>query len=922
MGAWCVGRIQSPSISIHYAAGVYAPAIFYLNISAAINKAFSPWRLSLAISKEKRKPCLIIAVHTCLITEFEMSVVVLKKAPLAVFALLLAVAIAPVVGSSPAFGLDLSAQIGGESTDGAFVNAQDVEGETYLFLPAQADLAHIALKNGEGDVEVWSNALGQFVPAADGVNLIDLGIAEQDGSILPSGSDATIRIAGVESSLTIMKSANIRSAFVTTEHDRSYIESSSNHSVTDTGRLVVFAPDSDEAYFDQEIAGIRGRGNTTWANSDKKPYQIKLNKKADILQDGQKTKTWLLIANAADPTLLRNTISFDLANYLGVDGTPSCEPCDLYYNGEYRGSYLITEKVKVEKNGVNIDDLDDANAAVNEGSDSLANPYAHMKWAVNDRGEKFSYVEGLNNPGNITGGYLVELDDKASGELSTFYAGGHYFTLHTPEIATYDEVKYISELFADALAAAHAGGEDPTTGKTVDELFDVQSLVATGLAEAFLLDGDYMFSSSYFYVRADSGIVSLGPIWDCDRSFYSDKADSAASAFDREFISGNPELIAAMDAGCTQNLAPAVKDILLGGVDAASSDGGLRSIAFYKSEIAASQSMDETLWGIAPLDDPWLSFVREDGKSWPSYVDDLVTYSEKRIAFLEELYKNDNWRWVVWRGSSMADWVPYLNGEPCYDGWVADGSTWYLMENGHLASGWDYRDGWYYLDKNTGAMQTGWLWDGAWYYLHARGLMVTGWLEDMGVWYFLDSSGVMQTGWQSLGGSWYYFDGSGAMVTGWRLINDAWYYFDDSGAMQSGWQNLGGTWYYLDESGAMKTGWIASGGTWYFLEPGGSMVSDDWRRIGSTWYYFDASGAMATGWQAIGDSWYWLDDSGAMATGWRMINDAWYYFDGSGVMLSDAWIGDYYLLSSGEMATNQWVDGYYVGADGRWVRGA
>lgn len=264
MGAWCIGRIQSPSISIHYAAGVYAPAIFfYLNIGAAINKALSPWRLSLAISKEKRKPCLIIAAHTCLITEFEMSVVVLKKAPLAVFALLLAVAIAPVVGSSPAFGLDLRAQIGGESTDGAFVNAQDVEGETYLFLPAQADLAHIALKSGEGDVEVWSNALGQFVPAADGVNLIDLGIAEQDGSILPSGSDATIRIAGVESSLTIMKSANIRSAFVTTEHDRSYIESSSNHSVTDTGRLVVFAPDSDEAYFDQEIAGIRGRGNTT-----------------------------------------------------------------------------------------------------------------------------------------------------------------------------------------------------------------------------------------------------------------------------------------------------------------------------------------------------------------------------------------------------------------------------------------------------------------------------------------------------------------------------------------------------------------------------------------------------------------------------------------------------------------------------------
>ena len=124
-------------------------------------------------------------------------------------------AVAPMIAPSHAFGLDLSAQIGGGSTDGALVHAQNVEDKMYLFLPAQADSTRVVLKSGEGNVEVWSNASGQFVSAVDGVNLIDLGIAEQDGSIPPSWSDATIRIAGVESSLTIMKSANIRSAFVT-----------------------------------------------------------------------------------------------------------------------------------------------------------------------------------------------------------------------------------------------------------------------------------------------------------------------------------------------------------------------------------------------------------------------------------------------------------------------------------------------------------------------------------------------------------------------------------------------------------------------------------------------------------------------------------------------------------------------------------
>lgn len=32
-----------------------------------------------------------------------------------------------------------------------------------------------------------------------------------------------------------------------------------------------------------------------------------------MLGDGQKSKTWLLLANAADPTLLRNTVCFNLA---------------------------------------------------------------------------------------------------------------------------------------------------------------------------------------------------------------------------------------------------------------------------------------------------------------------------------------------------------------------------------------------------------------------------------------------------------------------------------------------------------------------------------------------------------------------------------------------------------------------------------
>ena len=65
-----------------------------------------------------------------------------------------------------------------------------------------------------------------------------------------------------------------------------------------------------EAVYDGKLTQIKGRGNSTWLQA-KKPYQIKLKEKADLLQSGEKAnanKTWILLANAVDASLLRNQI--------------------------------------------------------------------------------------------------------------------------------------------------------------------------------------------------------------------------------------------------------------------------------------------------------------------------------------------------------------------------------------------------------------------------------------------------------------------------------------------------------------------------------------------------------------------------------------------------------------------------------------
>ena len=68
--------------------------------------------------------------------------------------------------------------------------------------------------------------------------------------------------------------------------------------------------EADTAAWNFEGRGrIRGRGNSTWEWYPKKPYRIKLDKKASLLGLDE-DKDWVLLANYRDPTHLMNTFVF------------------------------------------------------------------------------------------------------------------------------------------------------------------------------------------------------------------------------------------------------------------------------------------------------------------------------------------------------------------------------------------------------------------------------------------------------------------------------------------------------------------------------------------------------------------------------------------------------------------------------------
>ena len=109
-----------------------------------------------------------------------------------------------------------------------------------------------------------------------------------------------------------------------------YLHASKDNSVKATVNLV---DPSDSAHdIVDASATIKGRGNHTWT-LDKRPYQIKFTTAVGPL--GMATsRTWVLLANHQDPSLLRNKISYDLANAFGLQYSPESRFVDLSINGE------------------------------------------------------------------------------------------------------------------------------------------------------------------------------------------------------------------------------------------------------------------------------------------------------------------------------------------------------------------------------------------------------------------------------------------------------------------------------------------------------------------------------------------------------------------------------------------------------------
>jgi len=101
---------------------------------------------------------------------------------------------------------------------------------------------------------------------------------------------------------------------------------------------------------------VRRRGNST-ASTQKIPFRIKFDKKVAMF-DRPAEKSWALLANYYDPSLMLNSIAFYLGQKLGLDFTPHGYHVKLTVANQNRGVYLLTEQIQRSEASVNIDKED------------------------------------------------------------------------------------------------------------------------------------------------------------------------------------------------------------------------------------------------------------------------------------------------------------------------------------------------------------------------------------------------------------------------------------------------------------------------------------------------------------------------------------------------------------------------------------
>ncbi len=202
---------------------------------------------------------------------------------------------------------------------------------------------------------------------------------------------------------------------------------------------------------------------------------------------------WVLYAPYDDKSIIRNVITYGISNAMGAYA-PRTRLAELVLDGDYRGVYVLMEKIKQGSGRVNITKL------------------------------KATDTTGVN----VTGGYIFEVDRSGtvgydswqSNYLSCLTGGSNiYFAYATPKsgsIAT-QQKNYIAN-YVNQFETALKNTSVYDTVNGYRKYIDVPSFIDQALLQEIGHNVDGYRLSSYLH-KDRSGKLMGGPIWDFNEAY-------------------------------------------------------------------------------------------------------------------------------------------------------------------------------------------------------------------------------------------------------------------------------------------------------------------------------------------------------------------------------------------------------------------
>jgi len=270
----------------------------------------------------------------------------------------------------------------------------------------------------------------------------------------------------------------------------------------DGARNFVCDADNEDFLDYSGTISIENRGSSSQA-LPKKPYGLSTLSDDGLENDNvellgmPKENDWILNSFAFDDSMMRDYISYTMARQMGQYAT-DLKYCEVIVNGDYRGLYALSEKIKRDGDRVDIAKLSD---------------------------DENTFPE-------VTGGYLMQTDRPSEEDPEAWYNNGAGYIHEKPnsDEITANQSGYIESVFINLDQTAQ--NSDIISG--YPSVIDVPSFVDYMLVAEMASNVDAYALSTYYH-KDRGGKLRAGPVWDYNLTYGNDLFDAFETYYDRSF---------------------------------------------------------------------------------------------------------------------------------------------------------------------------------------------------------------------------------------------------------------------------------------------------------------------------------------------------------------------------------------------------